>query len=313
MCALKQVSEVRKVEAFDADLHAENLTNWQQQYDQVSNGSFYGSITELAFDNIQVFQEHTSHDLQQKCMVWPDSIWMGIPLAQQNECRINGLTIKSDSIMCRPGSREFHLTTPKNYDLYGIVVEREALERASQIHGIDLQWQELTLHGRLSLPERTLHDVRYILARMLGTGRPMTSERISRDLVMMALLEVLKTETPQPASTPSYFRRKCVVDEACAYIDANPDEPVTVTDLCQRTNVSRRTLQYSFESIIGISPIQYLRVSRLNGVRRQFLTTTGHSNVADIACQWGFWHMSQFAKDYKTLFGERPSETLCKT
>ncbi|MBU2236656.1 MAG: AraC family transcriptional regulator, partial [Gammaproteobacteria bacterium] len=70
------VSKTRVSEAHDADLHASNLTNWQQEYDQTSRGSFYGRIVELPFDGLQVFCEHTSQALQQKCMVWPDSVWL---------------------------------------------------------------------------------------------------------------------------------------------------------------------------------------------------------------------------------------------
>ena len=33
-------------------------------------------------------------------------------------------------------------------------------------------------------------------------------------------------------------------------------------------------------------------------------------SVADAANEWGFWHMGQFAKDYRRMFGELPSETL---
>jgi AraC family ethanolamine operon transcriptional activator len=32
--------------------------------------------------------------------------------------------------------------------------------------------------------------------------------------------------------------------------------------------------------------------------------------VQDVAAAWGFWHMSQFATDYRKLFGMRPSDTL---
>ncbi|WP_408635108.1 helix-turn-helix domain-containing protein [Oleiphilus messinensis] len=34
--------------------------------------------------------------------------------------------------------------------------------------------------------------------------------------------------------------------------------------------------------------------------------------MADVAADWGFWHLSQFSKDYRQLFGERPSDTLQK-
>jgi AraC family ethanolamine operon transcriptional activator len=301
---------VRFTEARDADLHASNLTDWQQEYDQTSRGNFYGSITELPFDDLQVFKEHTSQALQQKCVVWPDSVWLGIPLAEQEESRINGLTIGNDSIMCRPGSCEFELTTPQGYDLFGLVMEQSSLMKMANIHGMDLNWKELTEHGRLGVPAKTLQAIRFLLARLLSAGRLGASPRLQHDMVMMALLEVLKVETPKPAKTPSYYHRKQVVDVARQFLDHHLDEAVTVTQLCEIANVSRRTLQYSFESILGISPIQYLRISRLNGVRRDLVKAKGAQSVSNLAAQWGFWHLSQFAKDYKQLFGEQPSHTL---
>ncbi|MEI8618536.1 helix-turn-helix domain-containing protein [Pseudoalteromonas sp. B193] len=38
--------------------------------------------------------------------------------------------------------------------------------------------------------------------------------------------------------------------------------------------VSRRTLQYSFESILGINPLRFLRLTRLNNVRRELKNQT---------------------------------------
>lgn len=297
-------------EASDVYLHANNLTNWQQVYDQTSRGSFYGRIVELPFSDLQVFKETTGQALQQSCNVWPDSVWLGIPLSKQRECRINGLPIGEHNIMCRPGNCEFELTTPQDYDLYGMVVELQTLMQTAQVHGVDLNYTELEAYGRLSLPESVLSNVRFLLARSLGeqSGNVCTN-RISHDLLMMVLLEVLQTETPEPVATQSYQHRKVVVDQARSFIRSRTDTPVTVTDLCQVTNVSRRTLQYAFESILDMSPIQYLRLSRLNGVRRALLLDDSAKTVADIAAHWGFWHMSQFAKDYRLLFVERPSET----
>jgi AraC family ethanolamine operon transcriptional activator len=303
-------SLVRVSEACDADLHAGNLTGWQQEYDQTSRGGFYGRIVELPFDGLQVFCEHTSQALQQKCVVWPDSVWLGIPHANQESSRINGLTIRQDTIMCRPGGCDFQLSTPPDYDLYGLVVDKSTLTDMALIHGVDLNWKELTEHGRLGVPDKILEEVRFLLGRLLLVESKESPSRLQHDIVMMALLEVLKVETPQPATTQSYKHRKKVVDCARQFLDHHLDEPVTVTQLCKITNVSRRTLQYSFDSILGISPIQYLRISRLNGVRRALVQAPSSQSVSDIAAQWGFWHLSQFAKDYKQLFGERPSQTL---
>ena len=314
----------RITEAQDADLHASHLTGWQQEYDQTSRGSFYGSIVERQFDDLQVFREHTSQALQQKCVVWPDSIWLGIPLADQVESRINGLPVQSNAVMCRQGNAEFELTTPQNYDLYGLVINKAKLSEMANVHGVDLNWKELTTHGRLGLPDKTLHDFRFLLARLLTVNKTETPARLQREILMMALLEVVSLETPLSVTPQSYPHRKSVVDCARRFLNEHSESPVTVTQLCKAANVSRRTLQYSFESILGVSPIQYLRISRLNGARRSLvqasltnafdavdsLPQVSNQTVSDIASQWGFWHLSQFAKDYKQLFDENPSQTL---
>jgi AraC family ethanolamine operon transcriptional activator len=48
---------------------------------------------------------------------------------------------------------------------------------------------------------------------------------------------------------------------------------------------------------------------RLNGARRELGSTVATASVSDAANRWGFWHMGQFAADYRKLFGERPSQT----
>lgn len=308
--APNQNSIVQVSEAYDADLHASNLTNWQQAYDQVSRGPFFGRIVESSYEGLQVFCEHTSQALQQRCVVWPNSIWLGIPLADQECSRINGLSVRSNDIMCRPGACEFQLSTPQEYDLYGLVVDQTQLMNMSSRHGVKLNWSELTEYGRLKVPTKTLSEVRFLLDRLLSMKNQSTSPRLQQDIVNMALLELLSVEKPQPAKTQSYSHRKKVVDCAQQFIASHLEDAVTVTQLCEVTNVSRRTLQYSFESILGISPIQYLRLSRLNGVRRTLVYADKKQAVGNVAAQWGFWHMSQFAKDYKQLFGEQPSQTL---
>jgi AraC family ethanolamine operon transcriptional activator len=49
---------------------------------------------------------------------------------------------------------------------------------------------------------------------------------------------------------------------------------------------------------------------RVAGVRAELLTGPVSTAIADVANNWGFWHMGQFAHNYRKLFGELPSETL---
>ena len=79
--------------------------------------------------------------------------------------------------------------------------------------------------------------------------------------------------------------------------------------LSRLSGASDRTLRRAFKERFGVSPKSYLRSQKLIGVRRQLRATGAETLVSDIANEWGFWHMGQFAADYRGHFGELPSET----
>ena len=301
-----------KLEATDADQHANNLTNWQQQYDQVSAGNFYGQLVEMQFEGLQLFKEHTSQALRQTCHTWDQSLWLGIPLDEKQNSKINGLNIEKNHIMCRPGNHQFELVTPNNFDIYGLVVDQSKIEAMADNQKTDIDWHRLYQQGRLTLPEKTIKALRYVLNNLLSDkNSQLRPAKLQHDVIMMALLESLENLQPVKNEAVSFLRRQHIVEQVKNYLDQHPDSSITINDLCALCHVSRRTLQYSFETILGMSPLRYLRISRLNGVRRDLLSSH-QQGIADIATRWGFWHLSQFSQDYKQLFNELPSATLAR-
>jgi len=92
---------------------------------------------------------------------------------------------------------------------------------------------------------------------------------------------------------------------------STPEQPMSILDICKGVGASRRKLNYCFQDVLGSNPIHYLRAVRLNRVRRALKRCSDpHVGVYDIAVKWGFWHFSQFSRDYKRHFTELPSETL---
>jgi AraC family transcriptional regulator, ethanolamine operon transcriptional activator len=304
-------------EARDADEHAHNLRNWQQQYDQLSDGAFYGRIDEVVMPDLQLFREHTSQAVRQQCNVWPDALWLGLAV-QGQECRINGQTVSSGQLMCRPGNHDFELLTPEAFDIFGIVIRQQELQRVAEAQQLVLDSQILRQPRRDWSVEKLAH-LRYWLGRLLTTGSEVShagaspvAAALQQDLLIMTVLELLQYRQPQQRQLPSQPRRLAVVNQVRDYLEAHPGAPLTITELCERVHVSRRTLQYSFETILGISPLRYLRVLRLNTVRRELSKMVSADDVLPIAClaaRWGFCHPGEFARDYKQLFGESPSQT----
>jgi len=91
-------------------------------------------------------------------------------------------------------------------------------------------------------------------------------------------------------------------------VDA-PDDTVNLLELAQIAGVPLRQLQQGFKTYTGMSPAQWLRLRRLNGARRELLSSAA-ATVAQVAMNWSFWHLGRFSNSYRALFKELPSETL---
>ena len=88
---------------------------------------------------------------------------------------------------------------------------------------------------------------------------------------------------------------------------------VTLSDLSAAAGVSERRVRDAFSDCHGLSPTAYLRVAALREVRRKLLDGPfARDPVTRAALDFGFWHLSRFAGQYRALFGESPSETVAR-
>jgi len=107
--------------------------------------------------------------------------------------------------------------------------------------------------------------------------------------------------------------RSRALKDALGVITERSHEAITLTEVEKLSGSSGLTLRYAFEEAFSLSPKQYLQAHRLNQVQRQLLRSPSEKTViTDIANAWGFWHMGQFAADYRRMFGELPSATLLR-
>lgn len=303
----------------DIDEHAAGLQRWQQRYDQLSPGGFDGRLDQALTESAQVYRERTNQALRQHCEVWSDAVWCGITVAHDGS-RIEGRVVGEAGVMVCGQAAQFELISPAGHDLLGIVVSRKALHAHADVLGEPLCWSLIDRAPWLQVtPQRREHAkarLRAILALSAG-GAPQTRQRTSAacDSLRLAMLDVL-TDLFESPNVPHEERsnaasRRRVVQRVHDWVLANPDEVPSVPQLCAQLCVSRRTLQYAFEAAVGIGPKAYLRCIRLNGVRRMLSRgRAGAVTVQDAAASWGFWSLSQFAADYRRMFGQRPSETL---
>ncbi len=115
---------------------------------------------------------------------------------------------------------------------------------------------------------------------------------------------------PRTCGAPASLR---IVWTCVQYAASVQYQRVTLSDLSAAAGVSERRVRDAFNDCHGMSPTAYLRVAALREVRRKLLDGPfARDPVTRAASDFGFWHLSRFAGQYRALFGESPSETVAR-
>lgn len=102
-----------------------------------------------------------------------------------------------------------------------------------------------------------------------------------------------------------------LVIEAEALALSGIDSPLHISALCDALSVSDRTLRKAFHNVHGASPCRHLRMQRLAQARRALLSSDSSiTTVTEVATCYGFPELGRFSVEYRSVFGEKPSETL---
>jgi AraC-like DNA-binding protein len=105
--------------------------------------------------------------------------------------------------------------------------------------------------------------------------------------------------------------RSQIIRTSMDFVDQHDGEYLSVGHLASAAGVSERTLRDAFQCYFGAAPVQYLNRRTLHQVRRALKAADPtRATVTEIATQFGVWHFGRFSRDYHSIFGELPSETL---
>ena len=316
-CAPEQPALFHKTVSDDADAHAESLEKWQQSYDQLSAGRFKGVLREIWLGDMQLFRETTNQAVLQRGRAWSGAGTFGVPLEMDADGFFCDQRLGMNGVLAFGQDQDFELRTPRSFDIVGIAVN------ANCYHSIVGPAAEPMPSGQIDRPRvlpcnEHLQELRTLLVDIFDAldADPLRLEapqiqKTLRSTLVGHLHASMQPAVDVSAPLPNRAARRKIVDLAREHVLANLHEPVTIAELCEHIGVSRRTLQYCFQEVIGTNPVYFLRAIRLNNVRRELRAATqGAVQIANIAARWGFWHLSHFSNDYRGLFGESPSATL---
>lgn len=211
--------------------------------------------------------------------------------------------------------------TFNDFDAYVISIENNFLENLiKKLKYTNCKKQFETSEKELPLSVNFAHQF-YLLADNFlnkyinNVDFTITNQKKHNELVHTIIYELLTyiEKASINKNIISKNKKEIALNEAVEIIKNDSENIYSIKELAMLTNISERSLLYAFKEKYQVSPSEYIKASRLNKVKNElYAARDTNTSIATIAGKYNFWHMGQFAKDFKKQFGILPSEVAKK-
>lgn len=300
----------------DAQLHANALAGWDQSYYQITAGRIECSLSQVAVEGLHVFRETFTQRVAQYGSAPAGAVSFAVPLHVPGSATLQGRKFERHSLHALTSGADFVFHVAEGMDT--LILTVDARELAEWVECMQSTWLLHKCHSYpLSLDPQcyasavqSLADAFTAATQNEAMFSSAHSQKMFRHTMLAIVLDVLIEDEPNRRTDLTDAVRCDLVRKSREIVLAGGAEPVTVLDLCRILRVSRRTLQNSFQQVAKMTPLGYLRAIRLAEVRRALMNSPREAlSIGDAAARFGFFHLSHFTADYKSLFGELPSDT----
>lgn len=301
----------------DIHLHASAVQHWHQTYHQLTPGPLRSSLMQFSIGAFHVFRECINQRVVQQGSAPQGKVCFAVPLALPGAVRMQGRSADLNCVFVLRGGEEFMFHMPEGTDMLALNFDTAQVERLLATGRRAPQLAALLRQPVWQVQPQRLAAIREQLLRLFceALAHPhLFGDAAAQAALEQQVLDTLLALLDDPAcdagqrlgSSPHSF----IVEKCHQYMLADTGTRPDVEGLCGRLRISRRTLQNSFRSVAQMTPVHYIRCIRLNGVRRQLMSSmASDASIAEVASAWGFAHLSHFAAEYEELFGELPSQT----
>jgi len=310
-----------RIETGELEELAQHIKHADVELTQISRAQSPSSLTQIFFDNINLQIGH--YGAGHMAYATSDKERSGMVFKISGDCptTCNGYDIGSKSFMFYRKNSEYMAIANGSCKWTYITFKPDYLEE-SLLEPLQVQLdKKRNISSYLQKIKEQVHlDPFYGIVNEISELAN-SNPRIFQDtdiikgmewsLLNSQMLVLSNTLNSSGKSDRGKKSHEHIIKLSIDFLKANSYKPIHVLDLCSALNVRTRTLYYAFQEFYGISPIRYLRLVRYARARRDLLgADPERMTVTDIAANWHFWHFGRFSVEYKSLFGESPSETL---
>ncbi|MDB9536537.1 helix-turn-helix domain-containing protein [Dolichospermum planctonicum CS-1226] len=285
---------------------------------QLSPGGFLGTLNFADFGDLKFTHLHQNQSTKATGTKSADHI--GFSLAFQpklTQVSAHGCVIQNHDIFGFDPTREIDVFVSKDVHLVIASVNARAFHTLYKQMGYErgekaLKQNAMRLHPASLRPLKAYYQE---IVHIFNTQPSLLMQSQMQSLIMEDFLPLLINTFGRNAQKKPRilkpFRRYSLVKKAEEISKSYKDQPLTLQKLCEELETSSSALSCGFQEVFGISPMAYIKIQRLNGVRRALMNPNPNTKtVMEVAQEWGFTNAAYFVKHYQEMFGELPSKTL---
>ena len=296
----------------DFDELTDAAQRWRLELSKLDRTFFHGELFQLISSDFILSRGRFTSRLRQVGEPPRGLRTVVVPMNPDLKLIWRGRRVTGDDLLVFPRGGELEAISDAKFDVFTISFEEESL------YGLAERMEVPDLGRRFEGQEvfrcapRSMDGLRKILLSVAAGDAALRDDvALLKRLVQTEMVHLAARAGTDDPVRQRVARQIRLVREADRLIREHQGEMISVAALCRWLGVSHRTLQYAFSAQTGVSPKQYVNAVRLNAVRKHLRRREAAGEpIAAAANAQGFWHMGQFAADYRRLFGENPSATL---
>jgi AraC-like DNA-binding protein len=270
-------------------------------------GEFYGRNDGVQLNNMQFGHSERHEGCMFKGLSPKDCLTIGILQKNSGRVSVNCLKIELDDIIIIDDSKPYDFVSSHATLLALVSIRKSLVEKEIPwlLDGIDKKFID-----KNSILSNTIEKE---WKRILKEPTLLDNVDEIHNLEKKITQAIKDSLTGQTGEITSLTKGEITAFEVKDFLLDSLKEDISIKSISDQFNVSDRTLSNSFKSLFGITPKHFIKLLKLNHAHEDLqFADPKTTSVSDIALKWGFLHFSRFAKEYKSLFGVSPSETLIK-
>jgi AraC family ethanolamine operon transcriptional activator len=296
------------------------LSGYDIDIKQIDHGSFSAFLQQIQCGPVAVNRFSLTRRVEINGNPPPGLRTFGVPTSDCQPFVWRGKKSSGNTIQIYKPSTELALITHPEFEAIDISITEKDFDALNQLWGFPALDSMIGNMEILNCNPAIMFSLRTTLGHICSITEN-NPERFYQDielqnivkhqvpyLLAQALMSAEAHSIKATANTKSQTI-KTVID----YIQSLPNKNISIEMICSDTGINIRTLQRAFLEKYGVTPKSYLQSQRLNEAYKALLDSDPKTaKIRDIALSQGYWHMSQFAADYRRQFGELPSKTLAQ-